>query len=89
MKDTGRRERKRKKQLGECKETRGYWKLKESALNRALRKARVRRSLGETMEKIYIKISTCKYLVLLIVSYIAGVYLFDCKTRVSLCFTFS
>jgi hypothetical protein len=57
MKVTGRRERKRKKLLDDCKETRGYWKLKENALDRILWKARLGRNLGESMEKIYIKIS--------------------------------
>jgi hypothetical protein len=69
---TSRRERKRKKLLDDCKETRGCWKLKENALSRALWKARFCRSLGEDMEKIYTKIFTCKCLVMSIVSYIAG-----------------
>jgi len=72
MKVTGRRERKRKKLLDDCTETRGYWKLKENAIDCTLWKARFGRSLGESMEKIYIKISTCKCLVMLIVSYVAG-----------------
>jgi len=72
MEVTGRRERKRKKLLDDCKETRGCWKMKESALNRALWKARFGSSLGEATEKIYTKILTCKCLVMLIVSYVAG-----------------
>jgi hypothetical protein len=48
-------ERKRKKLLDVCKETRGYWKLKENALNRALWKARFGRNLEEAMEKFTLK----------------------------------
>jgi hypothetical protein len=89
IKVTGRSERKRKKLLDYCKETRGYWKLKENALDRTLWKARFGRNLGEAIEKNYIKISTCKCLVMLIVSYVAGLQPLDSKTRVQFCFTFS
>jgi hypothetical protein len=53
VKVTERRERKRKKLLDDCKETRGYWKLKENALDRALWKARFGKSLGENGKNLH------------------------------------
>jgi len=89
MKVRGRKKkRKLKKLLNECKETRGYWKLKESALDRALWKASFGRILERLWKKIYNKISTCKFLVMLIVSYVAGLQLLHSKIRVPLCFSF-
>jgi hypothetical protein len=48
MKDTmmGRRGRRRKQLLDELKETRGYWKLKEEALDRTLWRTRFGRRYG-------------------------------------------
>jgi len=68
MKVRGKRKRKLKKLLNECKVTIGYWKLKENALDLALWKASFGKILGEIMEKNYNKISTCRFLVMLIVS---------------------
>jgi hypothetical protein len=43
---TGRRGRRHKKPLGDVKETRGYWKLKEEALDRTLWRTRFGRGYG-------------------------------------------
>jgi hypothetical protein len=46
MEVTGRRERRRKGLLYDLKEKRGYWKLQEEALDRAVSRTRFRRDYG-------------------------------------------
>jgi len=43
---TGRRGRRRKKILDDLKETKGYWKLKEEALDRSVLRSRFGRGYG-------------------------------------------
>jgi hypothetical protein len=46
MEMTGRRERRRKQLLDDFKEERGYWKLKDEALDRTLWRTRFGRGYG-------------------------------------------
>jgi hypothetical protein len=48
---TGRRGRRRKQQLGDLQETRGYWKLKEEALARTLWRTRFRKGYGPVVRQ--------------------------------------
>ena len=49
---TVRRGRRRKQQLDDLKETRGYWKLKEEALDRSLWRTRFGRGHGPVVRQI-------------------------------------
>jgi hypothetical protein len=48
---TGRRGRRRKQLLNDLKETRGYWELKEEALDRTLWGTRFRRGYGTVVRQ--------------------------------------
>jgi len=51
MKVTGRRERKYKQLLDDLKETTGYWKLKEEALNRTALRTHFGRGYGRVVRQ--------------------------------------
>jgi hypothetical protein len=50
---TGRRERRRKQLLDDLKRERGYWKLKEEALDLSLRKTRFGRGYGLSSDRLW------------------------------------
>jgi hypothetical protein len=52
----GRRERRRKQLLGDLKENRRYWKLKEEALDRPLWRAGFGRGYGPRVKTDYVMI---------------------------------
>jgi len=53
MEVTGRRGRRRKQLLGDRKEKRGYWKLKEEALDRTLWRTGFGRGCGSIVDRDY------------------------------------